>query len=237
MSAISVRPLWVLTSPFSDEAANLHSQGAAKLLRAQGTPAHSAFLPRGSVREVVPGREFDERDVHRGVTVQDRSVGVLYEVVAERRNGAPVCTRLTIAPAASVNMAEAALLKPSFLAVVALAFWDAYDTGAHDPADFWSGHPDAIWQGDAPETERSGKRRPRPAPEQIARAYRDAEAVAGASPRKAIAAAYGVSVPLADKWIASARTAGALPPATRSQGARGGGRPRKQQTATKGTEQ
>lgn len=206
-------------------------------------PVHTAFVPRGEDRNGGHAFPDDDRLAVDGVEIYDRDANVMYEVVAERRDGKPECLRYTVTPARIVQMSAADLLQPAFLAQVAVAYLEAVASGEHDPSDVYRPDPGqpldepsrALWTAEIASGASQSRRIRRPSLEWIARTYRDATLDPHSkAPRHVIAAVHNVSLELADRWIAATRSAGMLPPATRAQGARGGGRPRK---TTKGTDQ
>lgn len=203
MQPLAVRPHYVYVSRWPDTVRHLDTPDMRKDLPARG-PLYTAFQERVFPREIL-----------RGVEIVDYDHGVLYEVVAERREGRPVLIRKTVAAYGADTLTDASQLPDDYLAVVAVDYWESEDASG----------PLAESERQVPSEFRT--RSGRPSLERIAQVARDSQAAhdrarAGAYatretlsalvPRHALARHFHVHVQTADVWLRQARQAGLLPP-------------------------
>lgn len=228
MPRLLIRPHSVYVAPLPDRYKRMdtreHRDALLSALPAGNGVFYSAYEGHPAPRLILDG-----------VAILDAECGVLYEVLAERRESVPVLTRKTVVPMGRDSLADVATLPDSLLANLACDYLE---------------HPEETEPFEGAELdfgEAGARRKIRPALSRIARLVNDQmdahraaragtltrEELATLAPRKWLAARFGVSVQTADRWIAQARSAGLVPPATVAPGSAGRGRPRKHAATTK----
>ncbi|WP_341942343.1 hypothetical protein [Microbacterium sp. LWH10-1.2] len=203
MNSLLIRPHFAYVSRWDDLSRQFDTPDAAAFVSTSG-PLYSAFLERTTPRQIL-----------EGITIVDYDHGVLYEVIAERRNGVPTLLRKTVAPYGRDTLNDAAQLHDGFLATVAVDYLE--NDAPKTPLG-------AVEREVEPENR---PRTTRPSLERIAKFARDQQALydaaqaAGASrqeltklaARHALAKAFHVHVQTADVWLRQAREAKLLPAA------------------------
>lgn len=155
-----------------------------------------------------------ERAELKGATIIDPEHGVMYECIAERRDGVPVLTRKTVIPLHSDDVASVAQISDARLAIITMEF-------VEDPEEWdMMTHLRGLLDEDGPDRWATpSPRKTRPALWRIAKIVNDALA-AGEAPRQVLRDTQHISLPTADKWIKQARDAGLVAPAAGNRGRR-----------------